>query len=133
DDALDGAAEAGRHAAVQDTHGDLAAPDRLDALAARRLVERRQLRVRERRDLALNDVRRGRDPSVADARLQVGEALLVEAVAREERPRLLVELYVPSSQDARYLACSSVSRSMSTPIVASFRRAISLSISTGTP
>ena len=43
-----------------------------------------------------------------------------------------VAAQVPSSQDARYLACSSVSVSMSTPMVASFRRAISLSISAGT-
>jgi hypothetical protein len=40
--------------------------------------------------------------------------------------------YVPSSQDARYLACSSVSSSIAMPIVASLRRAISLSISSGT-
>jgi hypothetical protein len=39
---------------------------------------------------------------------------------------------VPSSQEARYLAWSSVSLSISTPIVSSFRRAISLSISSGT-
>jgi hypothetical protein len=40
--------------------------------------------------------------------------------------------YVPSSQLARYLACSSVSWSISMPIVASFSRAISRSISSGT-
>src|SRR4051794_25857697 len=39
---------------------------------------------------------------------------------------------VPSSHDARYLACSSVSVSIVTPIVASFSRAISSSISVGT-
>ena len=39
---------------------------------------------------------------------------------------------VPSSHEARYFACSSVSRSMSTPMVASLSRAISLSISSGT-
>ena len=39
---------------------------------------------------------------------------------------------VPSSHEARYFACSSVSWSISTPIVASLRRAISLSISSGT-
>jgi len=40
--------------------------------------------------------------------------------------------YVPSSQDARYFACSSESSSIAMPIVASLRRAISLSISSGT-
>ena len=40
--------------------------------------------------------------------------------------------YVPSSHDARYFACSSVSWSMSMSIVASFSRAISRSISSGT-
>ena len=40
--------------------------------------------------------------------------------------------YVPSSQLARYLACSSVSSSIATPIVASLSRAISSSISVGT-
>ena len=40
--------------------------------------------------------------------------------------------YVPSSQEARYFACSSVSSSIAMPMVASFRRAISLSISSGT-
>ena len=39
---------------------------------------------------------------------------------------------VPSSHEARYFACSSVSLSMSTPIVSSFSRAISRSISSGT-
>ena len=43
-----------------------------------------------------------------------------------------VRAQVPSSQLARYFACSSVSRSMSTPIVASLRRAISASMSAGT-
>ena len=40
--------------------------------------------------------------------------------------------YVPSSQEARYLACSSVSSSIAMPIVASLSRAISSSISFGT-
>ena len=39
---------------------------------------------------------------------------------------------MPSSHEARYFACSSVRLSMSTPIVSSFRRAISSSISRGT-
>ncbi len=39
---------------------------------------------------------------------------------------------VPSSHEARYFACSSVSVSIETPIVASLRRAISSSISRGT-
>ncbi len=39
---------------------------------------------------------------------------------------------VPSSQEARYVACSSVSSSIATPIVASLSRAISSSISVGT-
>src|SRR5262245_27736073 len=39
---------------------------------------------------------------------------------------------VPSSHDARYVACSSVSSSIETPIVASLSRAISSSISFGT-
>ena len=39
---------------------------------------------------------------------------------------------VPSSHEARYFACSSVSWSIVTPIVASLRRAISSSISRGT-
>src|SRR3954452_12422363 len=39
---------------------------------------------------------------------------------------------VPSSHEARYFACSSLSWSTETPIVSSFRRAISSSISTGT-
>ena len=39
---------------------------------------------------------------------------------------------VPWSQEARYFACSAVSVSMSTPMVASLSRAISASISAGT-
>ena len=40
--------------------------------------------------------------------------------------------YVPSSHEARYFACSSVSWSIEMPIVASLSRAISSSISFGT-
>ncbi len=40
--------------------------------------------------------------------------------------------YVPSSHEARYFACSSVSWSIEMPIVASFSRAISSSIAFGT-
>src|SRR5262249_35028936 len=39
---------------------------------------------------------------------------------------------VPSSHEARYFACSSVNWSIAMPIVSSFRRAISASISGGT-
>ena len=39
---------------------------------------------------------------------------------------------VPWSQEARYLACSSVSVSMARPMVSSLRRAISASMSAGT-
>jgi hypothetical protein len=40
--------------------------------------------------------------------------------------------YVPISQEERYFSCSGVSVSISTPMDASLRRAISLSISSGT-
>ena len=51
----------------------------------------------------------------------------------EDRLRFeITQVYVPSSQDARYFACSSLSLSMSTPMVSSFSRAISSSISVGT-
>src|SRR5215831_10563072 len=40
--------------------------------------------------------------------------------------------YVPSSQELKYLTCSSVRESMDTPIAASFNRATSASISLGT-
>ncbi len=56
----------------------------------------------------------------------------VNAALAESGKSLPVRSYVPISHDARYFLCSFVSRSISTPIPASFRRAISLSISTGT-
>jgi hypothetical protein len=40
--------------------------------------------------------------------------------------------YVPSFQEARYVACSAVSTSISAPMVASLSRAISSSITVGT-
>ena len=45
---------------------------------------------------------------------------------------LMHQPYVPSSHEARYFACSSVSWSIEIPIVASLSRAISSSISFGT-
>ncbi len=42
------------------------------------------------------------------------------------------ETYVPISQEARYFFCSGVSRSIRIPEAASFRRAISRSIGSGT-
>jgi putative acetyltransferase len=63
-------------------------------------------------------------------------AIALSAYDPELRGRVIFppafSAYVPSSQEARYLACSSVSSSMATPIVSSFSRAISLSISSGT-
>src|SRR5258708_1845699 len=50
----------------------------------------------------------------------------------ERRAQRRAEAQVPSSHEARYFACSSVSWSIVTPIVRSLRRAISSSISRGT-
>jgi len=56
-----------------------------------------------------------------------GEPLEVDA-ERDEVGRV----YVPISQDLRYVSCSVVSSSISMPIARSFNRATSWSISAGT-
>ena len=55
-----------------------------------------------------------------------------DRVGLEADDLLRLEDYVPSSQDARYRACSAVRLSISTPMLSSLRRAISRSISSGT-
>ena len=84
----------------------------------------------ERLDLAADVVRLLRQLAARDALPQLLEPELVEAERREDL--LDGRAQVPSSHEARYFACSSVSWSISTPIVASLRRAISASISAGT-
>ncbi len=113
--------------------------------------DRRSAADRERPD-RVGDLGRG---AAGELRLLVGKPPLVEqddAVRLEPEDVLGCELrssangaghrlprgraehlgYVPSSHEARYFACSSVRRSISTSMLSSFRRAISLSISSGT-
>ncbi len=69
----------------------------------------------------------------AQLHLLVGQPSLVEDDHRVLLdPNDALGSYVPSSHEARYFACSSVSRSMEMPIVSSLSRAISSSISVGT-
>lgn len=56
----------------------------------------------------------------------------VNAALAKSGKSLPARSYVPISHDAKYFLCSFVSRSISTPIPASFSLAISLSISAGT-
>src|SRR5436190_8370982 len=113
----------------------------------RRLVEVLPTRRRERVAVRGRHSDRGRTADCQGAnclghlaRRAAGELdLLVGKLPLiEQDDRVLLEpndplgLYVPSSHEARYFACSSVSTSMATPIVSSLSRAISLSISCGT-
>ena len=73
-----------------------------------------------------------REPSL----IQDDDRVVLEPddAVRLEVPKrgLMHQPYVPSSHEARYFACSSVSWSIEIPIVASLSRAISSSIAFGT-
>src|SRR5581483_10312550 len=115
------------------------------------VAARRSQRVRVRR----GDADRGRpaDREVADRVGDLGGAATLELDLLERKAALVenddpaglepddrlglehpswLGRYVPSSHDARYFACSSVSWSIATPIVSSLSFAIASSISVGT-
>jgi len=92
-DPLDEAAEARRHAAVQDRDGHLATLDRRLPLALGAAVERRHL---ERLDLAAHDIALGRERAVGDPGAEALMELAVEVVALED----LVDGHRPASDSA---------------------------------